>query len=254
MVKMKVISFFIVTVLIASTCLAGDLFTESMLNPIQQMQINSVMVDRLSMVQPLQMGNARASYQLEKSKGKAMLLSMLIPGAGQWYLGHKNWARAFFVTEVALWTGAISFDAYSKWRRDDMKTFAALHAHADINDKPSQYFVDMGNYIDIYEYNDAKQLRREFQKVYDVDEYFWAWGSDVQQHDFEQMRISSDRARNRAIFMVGGIIANHLFSAIDAVWKTYRYNKKFHATGPPVSFHFATRPTGEWRFVVNTVF
>ncbi|MBN2010206.1 hypothetical protein JW960_12745 [candidate division KSB1 bacterium] len=189
-----------------------------------------------------------------KSKGKALILSLFIPGAGQQYLGHTTSAKSYFFTEIALWTGVISFQAYSAWRRDDMKTYASLHAGADVSDKPSQYFVDMGNYMDVRDYNDAKQRNREFYKIYDETDYFWAWDNEAQQHEFEDLRISSDRARNRAIFIVGGILANHLISTIDAVWKSYKYNKRHQQQSSNWNLQFAAPHQGEWRMVFNTAF
>ncbi len=161
-----------------------------------------------------------------KEKGKAFLFSLLLPGAGEYYVGNKKMAKAFFFTEMILWAGAISFDSYSNWKRDDMYVYAATHAGAQAADKPAQYFVDIGNYNNIHEYNDAKQRQREFYKVYSEDEYYWNWDSPQNRDKFEKMRISSDRAHNRTIFAIGGIIANHLVSAIDAVWQSHRYNKR----------------------------
>jgi len=163
---------------------------------------------------------------LMKSKGKAFLLSFLMPGAGEYYIGNKTLAKSFFFTELVLWAGYFSFKSYSDWKRDDMYLFASAHAGANARNKPPQYFVDIGNYDNIYEYNDAKQRQREFFNVYPEDEYYWNWDAVENREEFEQMRISSDRAHNRSIFAIGGIIANHLLSAIDAVWQSYKYNKK----------------------------
>lgn len=163
-----------------------------------------------------------------KSKGKAFLFSLLLPGAGEYYTGHKTLAKSFIITEIVLWAGYFSFKAYSKWKRDDMYIFAASHADAKVEGKPSQFFVDIGNYHDVYEYNDAKQRRREFSKVYMEKDYYWSWDSVDNQQEFELMRISSDRAYNRAVFTIGGIIANHVISAIDAVWHSYIYNKRIN--------------------------
>jgi len=172
----------------------------------------------------LEQNSPSAAFE-PKSKGKAFLLSFILPGAGEYYIGNKTLAKTFFITEVALWAGYFAFDTYSDWLRDDMYTMAATHANADIRNRPSQYYVDIGNFENIYDYNDAKQRQREYYKIYPVDEYFWQWDNDYYRKEFEDLRISSDRAHNRATFVVGGIIANHVISAIDAVWQSYRYNK-----------------------------
>ncbi len=187
-----------------------------------------------------------------KSRGKAFLFSLLIPGAGEYYLGKNTLAKSFFFTEVALWASYISFQTYSNWKRDDMYVIAATHANAEIGDKPSQYFVDLGNYQDIYEYNDAKQRSREFYQVYPIDTYYWSWDDAANQRKFEQLRIASDRAHNRSVFVIGGIIANHLVSAIDAVWQSNRLNKKLQQSG--LSIHLCSIPQGNLLVTVTKSF
>lgn len=191
-----------------------------------------------------------------KAKGKAFLYSLLLPGAGEYYVGNKTMAKAFFFTEIILWASAISFDSYSNWKRDDMYVYAATHAGAHAEDKPAQYFVDIGNYDNIYEYNDAKQRQREFYKVYSEEEYYWSWDSPANRDKFENMRISSDRAHNRAIFAIGGIIANHLVSAIDAVWQSYRYNKRIQNEQnlESMRLRFDAHPAGYWAMTLEKRF
>jgi len=191
-------------------------------------------------VPPSVMQSNESEVSAPKSRGKAFLFSFLLPGAGEYYLGRKGLAKTFFFTEVALWATYISFNKYSDWKRDDMYALAASHADADIDDKPSQYFVDLGNYMDVYEYNEAKQRMGEFFNVYDVDSYYWSWDTAANRKEFEDLRIASDRAHDRANFAIGAILANHVISAIDAVWQSNRYNKKLRTSG--MSIHLDSRP------------
>jgi len=161
-----------------------------------------------------------------KDRKKAFFRSLILPGAGEYYLGKQTLAKAFFVTEITLWLSYFAFRKYGKWVRNDALAFAATHSGANIEGKPSQFFVDIGNYIDIYQYNDAKQRFGQFEKVYSDEDYFWSWDSNGNRRKFENMRIDSDRAFNRSIFVLGGIFANHLISAIHSSWQTHRYNKK----------------------------
>lgn len=161
-----------------------------------------------------------------KNRGVAFLRSLIIPGAGEHYLGHRTLAKSYFITEITLWVGFFSFRTYGKWLRNDAIAFAATHSGAYTDGKPSQFFVDIGNYINVDEYNDAKQRMRQFDKVYTDESDFWQWDKDINRHDFEQMRIASDRAYNRSVFVLGGIFANHIISAFDAVWRTRSYNRK----------------------------
>ena len=190
-----------------------------------------------------------------KSRGRAFLYSFMVPGAGEYYLGNKTLAKTFFFTEVLLWAGYFSFEAYGDWKRDDMYTMAATHANSIIRDRPAQYYVDLGNFQDIYQYNDAKERQREFYKIYDVDDFYWSWDSDANRRAFEKLRISSDRAHNRAVFVVGAIIANHVVSAVDAVWQSSRLSKSAQR-GPhnKYTLHFSTLPLETIRVTLLTSF
>lgn len=161
-----------------------------------------------------------------KDRKKAFLRSLILPGAGECYLGKHTLAKAFFATEVTLWLSYFAFRQYGNWIRDDALAFAATHSTAGIEGKPSQFFVDIGNYIDVYQYNDAKLRFGEYEKVYDENDYFWSWDLDKNRQRFENMRIAGDRALNRSTFVIGAVFANHLISAIHASWQTHRYNKK----------------------------
>lgn len=161
-----------------------------------------------------------------KDRKKAFLWSLILPGAGEYYVGKHTFAKAFFSTEITLWLSYFAFRQYGKWVRDDALAFAATHSGAEIHGKPSQFFVDIGNYTDIYEYNESKLRFGEFDKVYSAEDYFWSWDMDGNRQQFENMRIASDRALNRSTFVLGVVFANHLISAIHASWQTHRHNKK----------------------------
>lgn len=174
-----------------------------------------------------------------KDRRVAFLRSLILPGAGEYYLGKRSLARAFFFAEVSLWVSYFGFREYGTWLRQDALAFAATHSGAQIKGKPPQFYVDIGNYQDVFEYNAAKQRMFEFEKVYHDESYFWSWDVAANRQKFDQMRIAGDRAKNRAVFVLGGIFANHLLSAIHAVWQTQRYNKALEkAPAPSFNFHF----------------
>ena len=193
---------------------------------------------------------------LYKDRKKAFFRSLILPGAGEHYLGKKTLAKTFFFTEITLWLGYFGFREYSRWVRDDALAFAATHSGAVIKGKPSQFFVDIGNYHDIYQYNDAKQRFFQFDRVYADDDDYWAWDSDENRNEFENMRIASDQALNRSVFVLGGIFANHIISAIHAVWQTSRHNKKIKKMSDVrVNFYFGTDySTGNIIFSIQKIF
>ncbi len=229
-------SIFLIVILTLSRVYAGDND-----EPVNQYLIPSALADvRLKMMQNLDNHQVAKDFELNsflsttsddqpkpyKDRKKALLRSLILPGAGEYYLGKKNLALAFFATEVTLWLSYLAFQQYGKWVRQDALIFAATHSGAIIAGKPSQFFVDIGNYTDIYQYNDAKLRFGEYEKYYAEADYFWSWDLDSSRQKFENMRIASDRARNRSTYVLGAVFANHLISAIHASWQTHRYNKK----------------------------
>ncbi|MDZ7261483.1 MAG: hypothetical protein ONB05_05190 [candidate division KSB1 bacterium] len=176
----------------------------------------------------------------EKSRGRAFLFSILLPGAGQYYVGHKHRARNFLISEILLWTTYAGFRTYGNWVKNDYQVYAATHAEANISGKDHRYFVAMGNYDNIYQYNEAQRNQRELEEVYpENSRYFWDWDSEARRHKFEKLRLTSDTAYNRAELTIGAIIAHHLLSAIDAVWMTNKYNKKLRQSGLNLRIEFS---------------
>ncbi|HOH08377.1 MAG: hypothetical protein BWY77_01246 [bacterium ADurb.Bin431] len=161
----------------------------------------------------------------EKSRGKALMLSFLLPGLGEHYAGAGTKAKIFLGTEISLWLGYAGFLTWSDWRHDEMESYAARHAGVNPAGKSDTYYANIGNYDTIQQYNEAKLRQRNLNDYYrDLDAWHWEWDSAANRERFDQLRISSDKARNRGTFVLGAILANHLISAIDAVWSVNRYN------------------------------
>ncbi len=171
-----------------------------------------------------------------KSKSKAFFLSLLVPGLGEHYVGSSRRAQLFFGAEIALWLGYAGFKTYENWRIDDYRGYAAENAGVNLEGKNNAYFIDIGNYNHIDEYNAAKLRQRYLDAYYrDVTGYYWSWPSEAQRMKYKNLRLSAEKADQHALFAIGAVVVNHLFSAIDAVWSTHQYNKN-HRTG--VGFHF----------------
>ncbi len=95
------------------------------------------------------------------------------------------------------------------------------------NDKSHRYLVNIGNYNDIYSYNAAKLQQRRLEEVYAEDgSYFWQWDNPENRQKFEDMRIRGDNYDYASQFIVGAIVANHLISAIDAIWVAHKINQQ----------------------------
>lgn len=163
------------------------------------------------------------------SKGRAFLYSLLIPGAGEYYAGSKKMAKVFFISEGLLWATYFSFRTYGHWKENDYRRFAVTHAGVDLNGKDHQYFVDIENYNNIQEFNEAKLRQRDVDAMYPENDFYgWQWDSGASRKRFERIRIASDKAFNNSLLVIGGIVLNHLISGIDALSAARRRTDEHH--------------------------
>lgn len=152
------------------------------------------------------------------SKGTAFLLSFILPGTGEYYAGSPKMAKIFFGTELALWSAFGTLRYYGSRLEHDYKLFAKAHAGVDISGKDHEYFVDIENFNNLENYNQYKMQQRSLNEVYpENDQYNWEWDSQDNRFKYSKMRIDSDSAYRHSLFMVGGIVINHIVSSIDAV-------------------------------------
>ena len=152
------------------------------------------------------------------SKAKAFFLSFLLPGAGEYYAGSKKMAKIFLGTEVLLWSTYFSFRIYGNWKKSDYELYAVSHAGIQPAGKDHKYYVAMENYNSLREYNEAKLRQRNLADLYPEDEqHSWQWDNKDSRRTFGTLRVASDRAYNRSLFVIGGVLINHLISGIDAL-------------------------------------
>ena len=155
---------------------------------------------------------------VQKSPGKAFILSLLVPGLGELYAGAPSRAKVFLATEAAVWSGFAALELYSSWKKNDYESYAVAHAGVNLDGKDDDYFKDVDLYEDIWSYNEDQLHARDFDDVYwDETYYFWEWDSEASRTTFNQLRTSSRRAHRRAINLIGAAVLNRLISAVDAL-------------------------------------
>ena len=163
----------------------------------------------------------------EKSIFKAGLYSALIPGGGEYYLGHKGKARAFFTVEALNWVGFAAFRIYGGWKKDDFIRFADERAGANLSGKDDVFFDMVGFYDDIDQYN---SLGRAFDpdRAYLEDNVsnHWRWQSENDQATYRHLKNKSREAYRRSNFMIGLAMLNRVISIIDAVRDAKRSRHK----------------------------
>ncbi len=165
---------------------------------------------------------AQVVQQTEPGVGRRSVLlavaaSLVLPGAGEWYAGNfQESGRYSLGAEAALWVTYAGFRLHSDWVRNDARTFGTQMAGISFGGKDAEFEVNVGNYLTVDDYNQAKLRNREYDKVYSDPAYAWAWASDAERSRFRDERIRSDRILQSAKFAVAGLVVNRVISAFAA--------------------------------------
>ncbi len=163
---------------------------------------------------------------VRKSAGKAFLMSLVVPGTGELYVGAKFKSRVFMAAELSGWAALISFHHLGQWREDDFKLLAAREAGALVDGKDERFFDVLGFYGSREEYNKIGGAFDPARQYYpDTPEYFWRWNSAEARERYRDLKNDSKSFYRNADFALGFIVANHFLSAVDAWWSAKRHNR-----------------------------
>jgi len=151
------------------------------------------------------------------SKTKAVLLSLLIPGAGQMYADAKGRGEIFMGAEVTIWVGYLAFNSYGNWKEDDYVRFATRYAAIDPSGKDEEFFRNLTFYDDREQYNDAGRIIDPSSPYYPPNSgYDWYWESEGRRDEYRSIRNASETAFRKATFMIGMAVFNRILAGIDA--------------------------------------
>jgi hypothetical protein len=164
---------------------------------------------------------------------KALLLSLLLPGLGEFSQGEKGRATGFFVAEGLIWTHFAWFQVAGSKRKDNYIEQAQAHAGVGVSDAGDDYWKTVGQYLtsqgtgpEAYE----ETLRREARDTYPNDpaaqdawvaerlptgDQAWSWSSTDARDSYKETRESSRRAYDKSKYSVAAAIVNRILSAID---------------------------------------
>ena len=145
--------------------------------------------------------------------------SLVLPGWGEYSLGNQIRGRIFVLSETTLFIAILGSHFISKRQQTEYRAYAAEHAGISPVGKDRQFWVDIGNYSSLLAFNEEHLRWRDFNALYeDNDTWTWAWDSNDNRERFENMRIASDSWMLRSSFFIGGVVLNHIVSAIDALY------------------------------------
>jgi TM2 domain-containing membrane protein YozV len=208
--------------------LSGSWRTIDFLDPVCR-QIGGEGMDRDRQEVGQEIGGGAAAERPEEKDGgpsntgdkiKAGALSLVLPGAGQFYNGDnkKGWIMAGI--EAGIWTAWFVFDAQGDSRMDSAEEYAAIYAGTG-GDHPDSYWQAVGRYMDSDTYEDY--LRREARATGEAlpdpldPSDTWQWVNETRKYNFQKLRADGNAAYDRRDFMILFAVVNRAVSVFDAV-------------------------------------
>jgi len=174
-----------------------------------------------------------------KSVTKAFFLSLLLPGTGEAYVGETGYTKVFMSIELAGWGLFIANRINVNKREEDYKNYAAEHAGLSSQDRTDQYWIDIGKYDDIYLFNEQRRRDRDIEALYpESRNYQWQWDNHANRLYYDGYRIETRQIDENKIYIVGGIILNHVVSAINALRVARTHNREIEELGWRFDFDY----------------
>jgi hypothetical protein len=188
--------------------------------------------------------DAETSNGGEKSTGKAVLYSLLLPGLGQSYLGETGEAKIFFTVEAVIMTSLVVFLVQEDLREDEYiqyaQTFAGVqNGHSDEYYGILTSYDSSGDYEDeiksegrlaLYPNIDTASLESYFAQERIADYEPWTWQSADHRRAYQDRRADSKTAERRALYAVAAAVANRVASAFFAYRSSVRANHERSAS------------------------
>ncbi len=160
-----------------------------------------------------------------------LLLSAALPGAGEYYAGHKNRALAFGTVEAGIWISYATFKVQEDVRGDRAIEYAVATAGALPNGN-DDYFAAMAQFQRSEgqgQWNEfVRRRERDTGEVVGVEytgDAAWAWPSEDHFVRYRDIRKSQLEADDNATNMLAVAIVNRIASMVD-VFQAMRSDAK----------------------------
>ncbi len=172
-------------------------------------------------------------------KVKSGFLSLLLPGAGQYYNGQKTKAYVFAGVEAAIWVSFLTFDTQGDNRTDTYREYANIYASVE-GSHVDQYWQAVGRFMDSDAYNES--IRREARALGEEPsglvspEDDWQWPNEGHLKSYQVLRADANQAYDRRDFMILFAIVNRAVSVYDAVRNSVDDRLNYNVLGFHVKF------------------
>ena len=162
-----------------------------------------------------------------KSSSRAFFYSLILPGTGEAYVGEKTQSKIFLGIEIVAWGLVVANMINVNMRQDDYKNFAVQHAFVERSGKNDQYWIDVGKFDTIFEYNEERTRERDIHALYPENRFwFWSWDNTENRFKYDAHRIETREIEQNRLYFFAAIALNHLVSAINALRLANSYNRK----------------------------
>ena len=156
---------------------------------------------------------------VNKNSLDPVIKSFLVPGWGQNELGYKSRSKKYIYVEVGILLSLYTSSKYSNEIKRNYIAYAAKHADVVTDGKDREYWVDIGNFNTLNDYNSEHLRNREVGELYpQTKKWSWNWDTSKNRKYFESRRIQSDKMKLFSTFTIGGLFLNHFVSSIDALY------------------------------------
>jgi hypothetical protein len=129
--------------------------------------------------------------------------------------------------EALAWGMLLANHINVNMQTTDFQNYAVQHAGVNPDGKDKDYWINIGYYNTIYDYNEEKRRDRDIDAIYEENaSNVWYWDSKDNRYYYAVKRAETREMEGRAIYYMGAIVLNHLVSAINAIRVARQYNQK----------------------------
>ncbi len=155
-----------------------------------------------------------------KSRSKAMLLSLLLPGLGDVYVGDSRMRAAGFLTaEIGIWSAVVFNRQLGKWKKNDYMEYAVVYAGVDPTGKDDTFWDMVGFHDSRDDYNKLSRVYTRTNPFYpETSEWDWQWQSDEERKAYRDLKNDSKTYYRAARFALAAAVLNRAVSAFFA-WR-----------------------------------
>jgi hypothetical protein len=214
-----------------------------------------------------------------KSPFKAFMLSFIVPGAGQVYMGSEVKAAVFLGLEALSWTGYFVYHNRGNERTDEFNLFADTHwsenrygdflfSNWEVRDDDS-VFSDFGGYYFTHHLPDTK-TQQYYEMIGKYDQFVFGWDDvdtvatpptsanlrraySANRMTYEEMRHKANQMYGRATASLIAMMVNHVVSGVEAALAARSHNKRIDDPARNVTIKAVTAELNGTHFPMLTV-